>query len=58
MKNLVVGVPFATGQSRVPAEPIPSELLAQGFPKDPARYAQVEVGDLYFEDDDEGNYAK
>jgi hypothetical protein len=54
----VVGIPFVSGQPKTPAEPISPELLASGYPKDPARYAEVAVGDIYFEDSDQGDFAK
>jgi hypothetical protein len=56
--NLVVGIPFISGRPKTPASPISPELLAGGYPKEPARYAEVAIGDIYFQDADEGDYAK
>ncbi|MGA3311207.1 MAG: hypothetical protein ABSD08_21765 [Xanthobacteraceae bacterium] len=57
--NFVVGIPFVSGQPEVPREPISAELLASGYPKEPARVARIPTNGLIFRDDDEGgNYAK
>ncbi len=54
----VVGIAFVKGESEPYQEPISPELLATGFPKDPPTVARVRTDDLYFHDDDGGNYAK
>ena len=56
--KLVVGIPFVSGDPQPDQPPIPPELLAQGFPSSPAKYAKVPVDGLYFEGADGGNYAK
>ncbi len=56
--NLVVGIPFVRGQPRADQEPISPELLASGFPKEPARYAEISSDGLYFSDAGDGDYAK
>jgi hypothetical protein len=56
--KIVVGIPFVSGQPDTNAPPIPQDLLAKGYPSDPAKYARVPTDGLYFEDFEGGNYAK
>lgn len=56
--KIVGGIPFVSGQPYTDTTPIPQDLLAQGYPRDPAKYARVPTDGLYFEEFEGGNYAK
>jgi hypothetical protein len=56
--NRVVGLPFVVGTPRVPSEPISPELLASGYPKDPPIIGEMPTDNVWFKDEDSGNYAR
>jgi hypothetical protein len=58
VKGRILGLPFIEGEIRPYPEPIPPELLATGYPKDPPKLAELDSGSLIFRPDEGGNYAK
>jgi hypothetical protein len=57
-KNKIVGLPFIEGPPEPYIEPIPSELLAKGFPTNPPKIGLMQPNDFILRPEDEGNYAK
>ena len=57
-RHVLAGIPFIVGTPLVTNEPIPKELLDQGYPKEPPNVARIPIADLVFRPEDSGNYAK